>query len=268
MASMKPARTKGFALLPLIIGILILGVLIGAGLTLIGPMVKKAKYDDAKDVLDATTQSVIAWSIANGRLPDAAGFAAIVPGNRDAWGRQIIYIYDNNLTAVATGGLCGRQSTALSYGASVNVAFLLVSGAEDLTINTTPGVSGAYIGNVVSGTADLVRAVSLESLRNQAGCFSFSSGRLKILNNELPKVCAGTSYALSLQGEGGVPNYVWTVNTKPLWLTTSPNGNALNLIGTPLSGDVGDNVLDLAVTDADGNTIQRRFTIKVLSCGP
>jgi len=263
---MKPTHTKGFALLPLIIGILILGALIGTGLTLIGPRVKKAKYDDTGDILDAATQSVLAWAIANNRLPDAATFTSIVSSSRDAWGRQIIYIYDNNLIAIATGGLCGRKSTTLSYGASANIAFLLISGAEDLTIDTTPVISGAYIGNVASGTADLIRAVSLESLRNQAGCFGFSSGRLKILNNELPKVCAGTSYTPSLQGEGGVPNYTWMVHTKPAWLTATPNGNTLALTGTPLSGDVGDNLLDMTLADADGNTLQRQFTIKVLAC--
>ncbi|RPI80092.1 MAG: hypothetical protein EHM45_00170 [Desulfobacteraceae bacterium] len=265
---MKPAPIKGFALLPLIIGILILGVLIGGSLTLIGPKIKKAKYDDTGDILDAAMQSVLAWAIANNRLPDAAVFASIISGNRDAWGRPIIYVYDHNLTALATGGLCGRKSTALSYGVSANIAFLLISGAEDLAVNTAPAVSGAYTGNVVSGTADLVRAISLESLRNQTGCFGFSSGRLRILNSELPKACVGVSFTPSLHGEGGVPHYAWTIHVKPAWLTATPNGNSLALAGTPLPGDVGDNLIDMTLSDADGNTLQRRFTIKVLACAP
>ncbi|MBU1569309.1 MAG: hypothetical protein KKE00_02110, partial [Proteobacteria bacterium] len=192
---MRPVNKKGFALMPLIIAILIIGALIGAGLTLVGPRAKKAKYDRTGESLTAATQSVIAWAAANGRLPDATAFPSVVSSSIDGWGRSLIYIYDNNLTAIATGGICGRSSTTLSYGAAaLNTAFLIISGAEDMTVNTTPAVSGAFAGTIASGTADLVRAVSLEELRNQAGCFSYTTGRLRILNNELPKAVLDSPY--------------------------------------------------------------------------
>lgn len=255
---MKLSDNKGFALFFLIVAILVVSALIGAGITMIGPRVRKAKYDRTEEILTAATQSVISWSVQNGQLPDAATFPSLIPSSVDAWGQPLIYIYDNNLTGSATGGICGRQSTALSYGAVNNAAFIIVSGAEDLAVNITPSVSGPSTGNVASGTADIVRSVSLENLRNQAGCFGFTAGALKILNNELPEGVSSTLYTASVYANGGVPPYAWNATGLPAWLTFNP---ALAVLSGPTA--TGSFSVTITVTDADGNTVSRTYTLKV-----
>jgi len=262
---MKVSGNKGFALYFLIAAILVVGALIGAGLTLVGPRAKKAKYDRTKDIIAAAEQSVISWAAANGRIPvwgdnapDAIidEFCEVTANQNDAFTRPLVYIYDNNLTV----SLCGRSSTTLSYGASANTAFLIISGAEDMTVNTTPAVSGAFAGTVASGTADLVRAVSLEELRNQAGCFSYTAGRLRILNNELPKAVSGVLYSAAIYAEGGIlPYTVWNATGMPTGLTFNTVSAVIS--GTPTTP--GSFPVTIQVTDTGGNTASRTYTLVI-----
>ena len=257
---MNSVNKKGFALMPLIIAIIIIGALIGAGLTLVESRAKKARYDRTGEILTSAAQSVIAWSLANGRLPDDTTFPSVVSKSTDDWGRSLIYIYDGNLTAVSSGGLCGRSSTGLSYGAATNTAFLIISGAEDMAVNTTPAVTGAFAGNVVSGTADLLRAVSLEELRNQTGCFSYTAGRLRILNNELPKAVSGVSYSAAIYAEGGIlPYTVWNAIGMPTGLTFNTVSAVIS--GTPTTP--GSFPVTIQVTDTGGNTASRTYNLQI-----
>lgn len=270
---MKASGDKGFALYFLIAAILVVGALIGAGLTLVGPRAKKAKYDQTKDIIAAAEQSVISWAAANGRIPvwgdnapDATidEFCEVTANQNDAFTRSLVYIYDNNLTV----SLCGRSSTTLSYGAAANTAFLIISGAEDMTVNTTPAVSGAFAGTVASGTADLVRAVSLENLKNQAGCSGFTAGRLRILNNELPNAVSGVPYTVNVYADGGVGSYTWTAITPtPSWLTftpcTPPDTACQNLYDPPPDDGTFPATVTIRVTDTAGNTAERTYTIPI-----
>lgn len=258
---MKESDSKGFALFFLIAAILVVSALIGAGITMIGPRVIKAKYDRSEEILTAAMQSVISWSVENGKLPDAATFPSIMPSAVDDWGKSLVYIYDNNLTSSATGGICGRNTTTLLYGSISNTAFIIVSGAKDLTVNTTPSVSGAFAGTVASGTSDIVRFVSLENLKNQAGCFGFTSGVLKILNNKLPDAVSGTPYNnVGLYADGGVPPYAWSI------LTGLPTGLAFDSASAVFSGTptvAGSFSVTVRVTDANGGTSTRSYIINV-----
>ncbi|MBU1053358.1 MAG: Ig domain-containing protein [Proteobacteria bacterium] len=257
---MKKSDSKGFALFFLIAAILVVSALIGAGITMIGPRVIKAKYDRTGEILTAAMQSVISWSVQNGQLPDAATFPSIIPSAVDDWGRPLVYIYDDNLTNSTTGGICGRQNTALSYGAN-NTAFIIVSGAEDLTVNTAPSASGAFAGTVASGTADIVRFISLEDLKNQAGCFGFTTGVLKILNNELPDAVSGTPYNnVRLYADGGVPPYVWSATGLPTGLNLI-DSNSGTLSGTPTTPDSPS--VTITATDATGSSVSRSYTLNV-----
>ncbi|RPH49684.1 MAG: hypothetical protein EHM85_13040 [Desulfobacteraceae bacterium] len=262
---MKESGDKGFALFFLIAAILVVGALIGAGLALVGPGAKKAKYDQTKDILAAAEQSVISWSAANGRIPvwgdnapDAIidEFCEVTANRNDAFARPLVYIYDNNLTS----SLCGSSSTTLSYGAAADTAFLIISGAEDMTVNTTPAVSGAFAGNVASGTADILRALSLENLKSQSGCSSFTTGRLRILNNELPKAVSGVSYSATIYAEGGIlPYTVWNA-------TGIPAGLTFNTVSAVISGTPtlpGSFTINIQVTDTGGNTTSRTYTLVI-----
>jgi hypothetical protein len=129
-----------------------------------------------------------------------------------------------------------------------------------MTVNTTPAVSGAFAGTVASGTADLVRAVSLEDLKSQAGCSGFTTGRLRILNNELPKAVSGVSYNAAIYAEGGIlPYTVWNAAGMPAGLTFNTVSAVISGIPT-LPGSF---PVTIQVTDTGGNTTSRIYTLQI-----
>ena len=196
------AQQNGFALMPVILAVLIMGALIGVGLTLVGPRVKREKYNQTNNTITASLQAVTSWSVANGRLPDSSEFPAVIRNIDDAWRKSLVYVYDNNLASSSTGGSCGRQTTNITSGTTVNIAFLVVSGGDDYTVDSTPNTSGQYNGNVTASPNDIVRQVTLEELKNKAGCYVETLGRLRIINNELPQACTGQPYTAILYAEG------------------------------------------------------------------
>ena len=189
----------------------------------------------------------------------------------DPWHQGFIYIYAGGLTSGSGGGICGKTSTGISAVGTGNIAFAIVSPGQDRTISSTPGASGAYAGTLTLSSADIVSVVTLEQLRNAMGCFSGTRGRLTLLNADLPDACAGQAYEATLFAEGGVPAgtspfYTWTHTISAAWITgITPSDAHLTLQGTPPS--IGTENFDVTLTDLDGNTFVRHFTLDVISCG-
>lgn len=264
---------QGMALLPIILIFMLIGVLIGIGFSLFGPSIKRGKITDTRNSLEAATLAVISWSAANGRLPKDTEFPGVVNNPNDAFGKPLVYLYDINLTDNATGGLCGRTSTTLSTtGTSIitNVAFIILSGGDDYKVDTNPGTSQASSGTVTLPQTDLTRAVHIEELKNRAGCYSNTGGRLMIVNNELPRACSGAAtYNAAVYVVGGVPGYTWATN--PLFPTSWLAAPTLSSDNGSLYLSASDNIsnsqtITFTVTDSSGNTAQKVFTINVISC--
>ena len=211
---------SGMSLMNVIVLLMLIGVLVMAGSALVGPLVKRGKINDTKTIINNNVDAIISWSVVNGRLPSSSEYIAILPNPNDAWGKPLVYLYDNGLTAKETGGLCGRNTTTDYNGQQI--AFIIVSGGDDYTINSTPSTSAAFSGAPTIDTADLSKVVTLDELKSRSGCYGATGGRLRIINNELPRVCEGsTSYIANLIAEGGVSGgagYQWTVQNAPNWL--------------------------------------------------
>ncbi len=254
----------GLALMPIVLSFVIAGALIGAGMNLVGPMTRRLRTETAQQMLGRASRSVIAWSVANGRLPTAAEFIVAAGVRDDPWQRPLVYVYDGNLVASAGGGLCGRQDTGIAANGLTDTAFIILSGGEDFSVDTTPGASGSYTGNAAISPLDLAEVVTLAELRNRAGCFDRTGGRLILLNNELPEGCSAAAYGGDLFARGGVPPYVWTATILPSWMTLTPAGTACHCSGTAPSPGVYPLVVTL--TDAAGTVVQRRFYITVTPC--
>jgi len=131
---------------------------------------------------------------------------------------------------------------------------------------------------------DIYRIVTLDELKAKVGCFGQSGGRLRIVNNELPKGCKNTGIA-TLFADGGVPPYRWCINnnlttagfavnnaiTAPdcsavptgVWeaFTTSPQTAIL------YSANPGSYTATIVLRDSQGNTTQRNYTLTVISGG-
>ena len=252
------------ALMPSVLSFVIAGALIGAGMHLVGPTTRRMRSETTRNLLDRASRSVIAWSVASGRLPTTAEFVTAAGVRDDPWRRALVYVYDGNLAASAGGGLCGRESTGIVADGAADTAFFIVSGGENVSVDTTPGVSGAYAGNAAISVLDLAEVVSLADLGNRAGCYDRTAGRLAMLNNELPGGCSGEPYRGDLFAEGGVPPYTWAATSLPAWMTLVPAGAACDLSGSPATP--GAHTLAATLTDSAGTIVQRRFDIGVAAC--
>lgn len=173
-------------------------------------------------------------------LPDSAAFPAVVRNPNDAFTKALIYVYDNNLTSITTGGICGRKTTGITVGTTPNVAFVVISGSDDYTIDTTLNgtLNGSPINGVITGSGyitgtitvndnDIIKWITLDELRIKAGC---QGAQLKILNNELPYGFQNSPYSsVTIFADGGVPftgvgKYRWCVNgTLPSGLYLCPS---------------------------------------------
>lgn len=273
-------------MLPLIIMLFLVVGLISAGILMLGPKAAGQRMADTTASLDSMAGTIISWSAATRVLP-ATLTPVFTSIPSDSWGNSVLYIFDNRLRDTTTGGICGRTTTGLSVivnGATTpNVAFVLLSsGGNDTPRSTWTGNpvlsrtvttygSGAAGATATLVSGDLFKIVTLDELKNRAGCYSTTGGRLKILNNELPSACAGSaSYPATLFGEGGVPGsgYTWAkVSGSPVWITLNTAG-VLAPAGT-ITTHTGTYDLTVSLTDNHSplaNSVQKTYKLKVVSC--
>jgi len=255
---------NGMALMPIVLTFVIAGALIAAGMHLVGPVTRRMRTQTTRHMLDRASRSIIAWSVANGRLPTAAEFVTAAGVRDDPWRRPLVYVYDGNLAVSTAGGLCGRESSGIVANGVADNAFFIISGGENFSVDTAPGLSGAYTGNAAISALDLAEVVSLADLRNRAGCFDRTAGRLTLLNNELPGGCSGEPYRGDLFADGGVPPYTWAATSLPGWMTLTPAGAACDCSGNPSTP--GAYTLVARLTDSVGTVVERHFDISVAAC--
>ena len=264
---------RGIALLYLIILFTILGVLVSAGVRQFGSAVNLGKIKDTKAELERDVQMVTAWAVKNRKLPSSSAEYFSVFGTTpplDSWGKEIIFLYD---ASVSTGEFCGRTSSASQYSGA-NVGFILVSGGDDSTVNSTPTPTAtAAVALLPAGnyntlsSSDLYRFVSLDELKSMAGCAGSTQGSLKILNNELPSVCVGSSsYDATVYATGGVLSYTWQPETNlptPNWLSRTVNGSDRKLAKSALPIVASAPNLTFSLTDSGVNSVSKVLPIKV-----
>ncbi|MCX7817245.1 MAG: prepilin-type N-terminal cleavage/methylation domain-containing protein [Syntrophales bacterium] len=259
-------KEKGLTLVEIAIVLVILGILIGLGAAFVGPLTKRVKISETRDILNASVESIVGFVAKNNRLPGPTEFRNAVRNPNDAWGKALVYFVDENLTSVPPNpaeGICGRKLTniivcldATCTNQIPNVAFVVVSGAGNFNVQTgplsvspggkqfirvyeqdTPNID-EYAGDFTRPEEydDLVKWVALDELRIKVGC---QGSQLKILNNELPWAYVGTPYSATIYAEGGVPfstggKYKWCrQGDNPAGLTFNPNVSSTNCITLP-----------------------------------
>ena len=256
---------RGIALLYLVILFTLLGVLISFGARKFGALVTQGKINEAKVGMERDVQMIVAWSVKNGRLPTSADYTGVFGTTPlDAWGKPVVYAYDNNMTTSAGGGLCGRTGTAFSYSGQ-DVAFLLISGGDDMNVTSTPNATGAFSGTLTLSSEDLYRIVTLKEVQEQAHCFGSTQGALRILNNELPKACIGKSYTATIYTDGGVPpvSFVFTGLLPEITIS----GAILSAVN--ITSAKGNYPVTVTATDSQApttNLLQRKYFMNVTSC--
>ena len=252
----------GVALLYLVILFTLIGVLLSLGVKKFGALVTQGKIIEAKTRLENNVRIIMSWSLNNGRLPSSAEYPGVfgsVP--LDAWGRPVVFTYYSSLTNSSTGGLCGRANSTISYN-GLDVAFLLLSGGDDMNISSAPNSSGFFNGALTGlQPEDLYRIVSMNELAAFAGCAGTTPGRLRIVNNELLGACKRQGYSATIYPDGGVPPYSSYVFTGlPTGLTTS----AGSIFGNS-SAAKGAYTVSVTVTDSTATTVKRSYILNLMS---
>ena len=252
------SKNQGLTLVEVAIVLVILGLLIGLGASLIGPLTKRAKITETRDIVNAAVESVIGFAAKNNRLPTNTEFPQAVRNPNDAWTKPLVYFVDSSLTTSSNNpseGICGRKATNLIVCTDVNcnnqipdVAFIVVSGGPNYNVQTGPSTtspcpSGKTCYKVYPQDTpnvddypndftrqeeydDIVKWVTLDELRIKAGC---QGTQLKILNNELPYGIENSEYNATIYAEGGVPfqsggKYKWCIQGNlPSGLSSNPS---------------------------------------------
>lgn len=260
---------RGAAFIYLLLFFILVGLLLGVGAKKFGAQVIQVKNSDTRKELERNVQMIIAFGVKNGRVPTFADYSASLGARPvDAWGKPLVYGYESGLTQAETGGLCGKTGTAITHNGQ-DVAFLLISGGDDMAVSSTPLTSGSFSGALTAlKPEDIYRVVTLKELQEQAGCFGVTPGGLKILNNELPGACQRRAYSATIAGDGGAPryssytSYTYTFSGLPAGLTSS--GQRSTIYGTTTAGK-GRYPVSVTMTDAAANSVKKTFILGVMS---
>lgn len=232
----RVADQNGFSLVELAVSLVVIGLLIGLGTAMVGPLMTSIKVRESRENLGSAVESVNSWASGNNRLPDATEFGSTVRTPTDAWGRPLRYLFDNKLFSPANKDtICGKKSTVVTLtdanGAVIqNVAYVILSHGDD----PTTSVAGSFTtldGTAITASAvlsvppnprsivipatsdDLVRWVTLDELRTKVGC---QGAQMRVVNNELPYGYVNSPYAATISADGGFRtgiNYQWCIET-------------------------------------------------------
>jgi prepilin-type N-terminal cleavage/methylation domain-containing protein len=293
----KSTDRSGFTLIELAIVLVIVGLLVGVGSGMVSVLSQAIKVRQTRDSLDENVQAIASWASANNSIPTTATFDTVAKSKYDSWGRAFIYLYDTNLNTapITKDTICGRRTTNITVTDSntsatiSNVAYLLLSQADDAATNTTP-VSPLAISSATTIAADtaydLVRWVTLDELRSKVGC---QGSPLKIVNNELPFGNYSVPYAATITPDGGTGSYLWQVKSSttsymprgilftPSMTTTVISGasrftnnsssawtsasSVLTIGGMPRPA--GSYNLTIRVQDSNGNSTSKQFVMTI-----
>jgi prepilin-type N-terminal cleavage/methylation domain-containing protein len=231
---------KGFTIVELAVVLVLVGILISLGVSMIGPLTKRARESDTKVTIDAAIESLVGYAVTNHRLPTVAEFTGAVKKPNDAWGNPLYYIVDNNLTAIPSGAndaVCGRRTTGITvrncitdncattagtdYNDIPNVAFIIASGGENFNVQTAVAAGRATV-YIQNGTTNRDACTTAGNCPNYTGTLINRPERYDdavkwITLNELrTKIgCQGAQMQIlnnELPPGSTGTNYVWNVN--------------------------------------------------------
>jgi prepilin-type N-terminal cleavage/methylation domain-containing protein len=124
--SMLTDRGNGFTLIELAIVLVIIGLLVGMGAGLMGPLTKRVKLNESRDTIKEVYHAITGYTAANKMLP--ADLTVLSTKTKDAYGKDVLYYPAGAITAA---DLCTTQGTYLTVNDNGtnknNVAFIVFS---------------------------------------------------------------------------------------------------------------------------------------------
>ncbi len=285
-----PLFINGFTLIEMAIVLVIVGLLLGIGASLIGPLTKRAKRIETKQIINEDKESIIGYAIRNRKL--SSDILSAGGKKKDSFGKDLLYITSTSPDLTAQD-ICSVISTNLQVQKCPdaicstpqtynNIAFIIVSGSENYNIQTAnqsgivriyePGTAG--IDNYM---ADMNRPeeyddqyvfVSLDELRQQMGC----AQQLKISSPSILSEGEEDSfYSYQLTAYGGKPPYSWSTAGPISGLSIDSSGLISGIININSSSNTGEltacsdtiTFTGVTVTDASGATDTQNISIPV-----
>lgn len=282
-------RTKrGFTLVELAIVLVIIGLLIGAGAGLMNVLVKRAKYNESKEIINAVAEAITSQVASSGLLPDSSGFNSVAPSKKDSYGKDLVYVYD---TTLPSSNICGVSSSSISVevcpdaGCSTptqtvnNVAFLIISSGHNKNIQTSTSTTSTIrvytygVPNIDDNTSDMnrpeeyddiVKWVTVDELKSARKC----EGLVITSPTTLPPAEEDAGYSYKLEASGGVPPYSWSGSIGS-GLSLASNGVISGVANTNtgstgvVSGCSSNISFTATVSDSAGQTRNQTFNIPV-----
>ena len=99
----KKSTASGFTLVELAMVLVVVGLLVTLGSSLMGPMMRLAKTRETRDTVGSAMNSNMGFAAANNSVPTLAQFPGVVSKASDSWGNPLQYIFSSNLNV----NLCG-----------------------------------------------------------------------------------------------------------------------------------------------------------------
>jgi prepilin-type N-terminal cleavage/methylation domain-containing protein len=179
---------KGFTIIEVAIVMVIIGLLVGFGATLVGPLTERSKRMATTEIIMGAVESIVGFASAEKRLPQWGDntvdgtldeFCEIVTKRKDSATKPIYYFLDSRLTTQES--LCGRKTTALTVCRDSactdripNIAFAVVSGAMDYNPQTGIVTSGCPTGQTCIGVYEPGTA-NIDNCSNATNCPNYDS---------------------------------------------------------------------------------------------
>ncbi len=242
---------KGSALIGVAMAVVVRGLLVGGGLSLIAPRLKQQKYRKSLVLLKANMEYLVQYGLEN------KGKFGLYTSNCTPLLRYPLDVYRKPFLCfiapeLASNSTCARRNTSITVADQQdnathnNVAIVLISGGENFDIQTKPynpdesnepvviypfgqtGVDDYCDDDVIVDDDDVddycvessefyddqVAYLKLLELKEKYLCVH-SEERLRILNNSLPTALNGTTYDATVYAAGGIPfdgsKYKWCV---------------------------------------------------------
>ncbi len=167
-------RERGLTLIELAIVLIVLGILLGIGAGIVGVLIKRVKYNESKEIVNAAVEGIVGYANSAGKLPGTEpDLLGTIRSPKDSYGKSLLYIFDDSLDDSSTS-VCETSGTNLSlrigcsdinctsYVSEINnVAFVVVSGNGNYNIQT-----GALTGslNTVSSGQVYIRSVNTSTV--------------------------------------------------------------------------------------------------------
>ncbi len=280
---------KGFTLVELAIVLVIVGLLLGLGAGMVGPLTKRVKLNESREIISAAVDSVMGYASINNRVPDLSAspsptsFWTNVRTQNDAWGRPLVYVFDNNLAT----SICNRTTTNITaricndaacttFSTINNVAFLVASAGDNAnnqtygsqaiavatTINTyIVGIAvDNYAGDFTRATDeydDIIKWMTLPELLTRMACQG-----LRVVTRDLTIGTVGSPYpSTTLSATGGTIPYSWAIQAGTLPAALTLNAGTGVISGTPTAA--GTYPFTVRATDSLASTALQQLSITI-----